>query len=169
MESTKEFFNAIGAERLEPTAPAPEAQKPVEAPPPAASPAPKGAPKPAPEKQTAPPGNGKGILSGAFLTSQELSEKLRISRSTILKRVQAKCIPFVRIGTQIRFRLEAVEAWLSGSETPLEAVNIPKIPRKAKPPRESAAEDVAQPPAPAKKPANKRRRRRGSTGKKGKK
>ena len=50
---------------------------------------------------------------GAILTVDEISDYLKIPRSTIYKLVREGKIPAQKIGRHWRFRKEAVDSWLS--------------------------------------------------------
>jgi len=47
-----------------------------------------------------------------LLTHKELSELLQVKLSTVYKWVNYEYIPFVRIGSLIRFKEQKVEEWL---------------------------------------------------------
>jgi len=49
---------------------------------------------------------------GTIFTIQELSEYLRISRSTLYKLAQEDRLPGQKIGKNWRFRKEAIDKWL---------------------------------------------------------
>ena len=51
-----------------------------------------------------------------LLTAQQLSELLQVKPSTIYKWAHYGYIPFVKLGSGIRFKPEKVEAWLKKRE-----------------------------------------------------
>lgn len=54
---------------------------------------------------------------GEILTIQELAAYLKISKSTIYKLVREGKIPSQKIGRHWRFRKEAIDQWLDGSQS----------------------------------------------------
>jgi excisionase family DNA binding protein len=48
-----------------------------------------------------------------LLTVKELAGELRLSQSFVYKLVEGKRIPFIRIGTQIRFAADTVDQWMA--------------------------------------------------------
>ncbi len=53
------------------------------------------------------------IENRRLLTVKELAGELRLSQSFVYKLVEGKHIPFIRIGTQIRFAADTIEKWMS--------------------------------------------------------
>ena len=51
-----------------------------------------------------------------LLTVEELSQKLRVGKSTIYRWVHFDYIPHVKLGTSVRFSECAVEKWLKSRE-----------------------------------------------------
>jgi excisionase family DNA binding protein len=54
---------------------------------------------------------------GAILTVDEISEYLKIPRSTIYKLVREGKIPAQKIGRHWRFRKEAIDHWLENKKS----------------------------------------------------
>ena len=54
---------------------------------------------------------------GDVLTIMELSEYLKISRSTLYKLVRERKIPCQKIGRHWRFRKESIDRWLDENST----------------------------------------------------
>ncbi len=50
-----------------------------------------------------------------LLTYEDLSKALKRSRFSLTRDVQAKRIPFIRIGTQIRFDPQEIAMWLASN------------------------------------------------------
>ena len=48
-----------------------------------------------------------------LLTIKQLGEKVGLSVSTLYKKVEKQEIPFVRIGRNVRFRLDLLENWIN--------------------------------------------------------
>ena len=55
-------------------------------------------------------------MDANFMTAEEVSEYLRIPRSTIYKLVQEKQLPGFKVGKHWRFRKETFEEWISERE-----------------------------------------------------
>ncbi|MBL7197932.1 MAG: helix-turn-helix domain-containing protein [Candidatus Omnitrophica bacterium] len=51
-----------------------------------------------------------------YLTIDELSEYLKIPKSTLYKMTTTKKIPCVKIGRQLRFRKSAIDNWVEKQE-----------------------------------------------------
>jgi excisionase family DNA binding protein len=51
-----------------------------------------------------------------LMTVTELAEYLRISRASVYRLVRQRQIPVSKVGRQLRFRRDAVDAWLSKGE-----------------------------------------------------
>lgn len=56
-----------------------------------------------------------GAKLGDVLTIEDLSEYLKISKSTLYKLVREGTIPCQKIGRHWRFRKEAIDRWLEAS------------------------------------------------------
>jgi len=59
---------------------------------------------------------GGSMLSksdNGYLTIDEVSKRMKVSRSWIYKKAQAKIIPHVRIGAVIRFVEKDIEEWVN--------------------------------------------------------
>jgi len=54
---------------------------------------------------------------GAILTVDEISDYLKIPRSTIYKLVREGRIPAQKIGRHWRFRKEAIDRWLENKQS----------------------------------------------------
>lgn len=54
-------------------------------------------------------------ISGAVLTIDELSEYLKVSKSTLYKLVREGKIPAQKVGRHWRFRKIAIDRWLEES------------------------------------------------------
>jgi len=54
------------------------------------------------------------VPEGKVLTTQELSEYLKLNEKTIIKKAQLGEIPGVKIGNQWRFNLLAIDAYIKG-------------------------------------------------------
>ena len=54
---------------------------------------------------------------GAILTVDEISDYLKIPRSTIYKLVREGKIPAQKIGRHWRFRKEAIDRWLENKQS----------------------------------------------------
>ena len=52
-----------------------------------------------------------------FLTVQEVSDYLNVCRATVYKMLKRRQIPAFRVGSDWRFRIEAIDQWLMGSES----------------------------------------------------
>jgi excisionase family DNA binding protein len=57
-------------------------------------------------------------MEGKVLTLKEASELLKVSPTTIYRLTSGRKIPSLKIGGQIRFRLDSLEAWLKRQERP---------------------------------------------------
>ena len=55
-------------------------------------------------------------LSGDVMTIEELSEYLKIPKSTLYKQVQERKIPGQKIGKQWRFSRAAIDRWMNDPE-----------------------------------------------------
>ncbi len=51
-----------------------------------------------------------------LLTVEELSQKLHVGKSTIYRWVHFDYIPYVKLGTSVRFSESAVEKWVKSKE-----------------------------------------------------
>jgi excisionase family DNA binding protein len=51
-----------------------------------------------------------------FMTTVELAGYLRISRASVYRLARQKQIPVSKVGRQLRFRKDTVDAWLSKGE-----------------------------------------------------
>jgi excisionase family DNA binding protein len=51
-----------------------------------------------------------------MLTADEVAQMLRITRATLYKLVKKGKIPAWRVGTDLRFSLEAIEKWMQQAE-----------------------------------------------------
>lgn len=51
-----------------------------------------------------------------FLTLEEVSQYLKIPKSTLYKLSQARKILSVKIGKQLRFRKSSLDKWIGGQE-----------------------------------------------------
>ena len=51
-----------------------------------------------------------------MLTADEVAQMLRITRATLYKLVKKGKIPAWRVGTDLRFSLEAIEKWMQEAE-----------------------------------------------------
>ena len=51
-----------------------------------------------------------------FMTVQEVSEYLRVSRASIYRLVKERKIPVSRIGKHFRFRKRTIDEWLTNME-----------------------------------------------------
>ena len=51
-----------------------------------------------------------------LMTTTEIAEYLRISRASVYRLVRQKQIPVSKVGRQLRFRKDIVDAWLSKTE-----------------------------------------------------
>jgi excisionase family DNA binding protein len=59
------------------------------------------------------------MLVSPLLDSHEVASYLKVSESTLSRwRTERKGPPFVRLGGIARYRLDSVDHWLSGLETP---------------------------------------------------
>jgi excisionase family DNA binding protein len=58
-----------------------------------------------------------GAKLGDVLTIEDLSDYLKISKSTLYKLVREGSIPCRKIGRHWRFRKEAIDRWLEDSST----------------------------------------------------
>jgi excisionase family DNA binding protein len=58
-----------------------------------------------------------GAKIGDVLTIEDLSEYLKISKSTLYKLVREGNIPCQKIGRHWRFRKEAIDRWLEDTST----------------------------------------------------
>jgi excisionase family DNA binding protein len=57
-------------------------------------------------------------MTEPLLTARELSEWLGVSPETVLRWTRARKVPAVRLpGGALRYREEAIEAWIKGQET----------------------------------------------------
>ena len=54
---------------------------------------------------------------GSILTIDELSDYLKISKSTLYKLAQAGKVPGQKIGRHWRFHKEAIDQWLKKTQT----------------------------------------------------
>lgn len=52
------------------------------------------------------------MISEPLLTSSELAKWLNIKESTIRKKVSNNRIPYLKIGSSVRFRVEDIQQWL---------------------------------------------------------
>ena len=52
-----------------------------------------------------------------LLTVDELSDKLRVSRSTVYRWVHYDFVPYIKIGGAVRFDEKRVETWLRARAT----------------------------------------------------
>ena len=50
-----------------------------------------------------------------ILTIEELADLLKVSTRTIRRIVKRRELPYIRIGRQLRFRRESIDAWLDSS------------------------------------------------------
>jgi excisionase family DNA binding protein len=57
-----------------------------------------------------------GAIPGDVLTIGELSDYLKISKSTLYKLVREGRVPCQKVGRHWRFRKEAIDRWLEVSE-----------------------------------------------------
>ncbi|HPU89066.1 MAG TPA: helix-turn-helix domain-containing protein [Spirochaetota bacterium] len=55
------------------------------------------------------------VNSAELLTYKDLSRRLKRSRFSLTRDVQAKRIPFIRIGSQIRFDPQEIDMWLASN------------------------------------------------------
>ncbi len=62
-------------------------------------------------------------MNDKLLTVSELSEKLNISKSTILNWARQGKIPAIKLGRQWRFKLLDVEMWLKTKSTNFQGVS----------------------------------------------
>jgi excisionase family DNA binding protein len=53
-----------------------------------------------------------------LLGIEELSEYIKLSKSTIYKRTALRSIPFIKTGKNLLFRKEAIDLWLEGCHQP---------------------------------------------------
>ena len=51
-----------------------------------------------------------------FLTVDEISQYLRIPKSTIYKYTMVKKIPCIKVGKQIRFKRSSIDKWVEKQE-----------------------------------------------------
>ena len=51
-----------------------------------------------------------------LLTPQQLSDLLQIKQSTVYKWVHYRYVPYVKLGTAIRFRTAKIEEWVKKRE-----------------------------------------------------
>lgn len=57
---------------------------------------------------------GRDTMQSEILTVSEVAEYLRVNPQTIYRKAKAGEMPTVRIGRAIRFRRDALEAWIKG-------------------------------------------------------
>jgi excisionase family DNA binding protein len=58
--------------------------------------------------------NSGGEFHGAFLTTDEVLDYLKVNPRTIYRLIKAGEIPAIRIGRQWRFRRSDLDAWIDG-------------------------------------------------------
>jgi excisionase family DNA binding protein len=63
-----------------------------------------------------------------LLTAGEVADLLGVRASWVYDRARARGIPHLRLGRHVRFRLEAVEAWIEELED--SSTNGPRTPRR---------------------------------------
>jgi excisionase family DNA binding protein len=56
------------------------------------------------------------VILDQMLTADEVAQMLRITRATLYKLVKEGKIPGWRVGTDLRFSLEAIEKWMQEAE-----------------------------------------------------
>jgi excisionase family DNA binding protein len=62
------------------------------------------------------PGGAHSRLDGRLMTADDVAALLRVSRPWIYSEARAGRLPHVRLGRHVRFRSEAVEAWIEALE-----------------------------------------------------
>ena len=67
-------------------------------------------------------------LADPLLTPAQVSEQLQISERTLANaRVQQRLLPFVKVGSAVRYRQSSVDAFLAANEHPvLPPVAVPR-------------------------------------------
>ena len=68
-------------------------------------------------------GHAMSHISESLLTLDELSEYLKVSKSTLYKLVQAGRVPGSKIGKHWRFRKETIDRWIDGNEQQSKKLN----------------------------------------------
>lgn len=60
-------------------------------------------------------------MTSMLLTCKQVAEKLQLRPHRVYDLVREGRIPHVRIGKQIRFSMDQIDAWLSNGGSPLQA------------------------------------------------
>jgi excisionase family DNA binding protein len=63
-------------------------------------------------------GRGRRAVRGRWLTTEDVTEALRVAPGTVYRLVRSASLPAARVGGQWRFRVEDVEEWLSRRRVP---------------------------------------------------
>jgi excisionase family DNA binding protein len=60
--------------------------------------------------------NSISDISEKYLDVKDLSDLLKISPATVYRLIENRKIPYLRVGGQIRFRKQSIDAWARGRE-----------------------------------------------------